>query len=60
MRYGRALQLRRLVGVRGVGQDYDGLYYVQRVTHKIKPGEYKQSFTLTREGRGTLTPIVIP
>jgi hypothetical protein len=60
LRYGRALKSRRLVGVRGAGQSYDGNYYVQMVTHRIKRGEYKQSFTLVREGLGTLVPLVVP
>lgn len=60
VRYGRALRSRRLVGMRGVGQSYDGNYYVKEVTHRIQRGEYKQSFTLTREGRGALTPLVLP
>lgn len=60
IRYGGVLQSGGLVGVRGVGQTFDGLYYVQRVTHQIKRGGYKQSFSLTREGRGALTPIVRP
>lgn len=60
VRYGGVLRSRRLVGVRGVGQNYDGNYYVQQVTHRIRRGEYKQSFTLTREGRGALTPLVRP
>jgi phage protein D len=51
-RYGYILQVRQLVGVRGVGQTYGGYYYVQQVTHRIKRGEYKQSFTLKREGQG--------
>ena len=46
IRYGHVLQVRRLVGVRGVGKAYDGNYYVKKVTHRIKQGEYKQSFTL--------------
>ena len=50
LRYGRILKARRLVGVRGVGTAFDGLYYVSSVTHKIKRGEYKQDFTLTRNG----------
>jgi hypothetical protein len=49
-RYGGVLKARQLVGVRGAGPAFDGLYYVKRVTHKIKRGEYKQSFTLTRNG----------
>jgi hypothetical protein len=50
LRYGHILKARRLVGVRGAGQAFDGLYYVRSVTHNIKRGEYKQSFTLSRNG----------
>ncbi len=50
VRYGGVLNARSLVGVRGAGQAFDGLYYVKSVTHKIKRGEYKQNFTLTRNG----------
>ncbi|MHC1767288.1 MAG: hypothetical protein AB9869_23915 [Verrucomicrobiia bacterium] len=49
-RYGDVLKARRLVGLRGVGRAFDGLYYVKSVTSKIKPGEFKQDFTLTRNG----------
>lgn len=49
-RYGHVLKARRLVGVRGAGTAFDGLYYVKSVTHSIKRGEYKQSFTLSRNG----------
>ncbi len=48
LRYGRVLAARRLVSVRGAGLTYDGLYFVKSVTHDIKRGEYKQSFTLSR------------
>jgi hypothetical protein len=58
VRYGRALRSRRKVGVRGVGSSYGGDYYVKQVTHRIRRGEYKQSFTLTREGLGALTSRV--
>jgi hypothetical protein len=58
--YGDILQPRSLVGVRGVGFTYDGTYYVQRVTHVIRKDEFKQRFTLNREGTGALTPAVIP
>jgi hypothetical protein len=51
VRYGQVLKPHRLVGVRGAGLAYDGLYYVDSVTHAIKSGEYKQSFTLTRNAR---------
>jgi hypothetical protein len=50
LRYGRPLRARELVGVRGAGTAFDGLYYVKSVTHNIKKGEYKQSFSLTRNG----------
>jgi hypothetical protein len=50
LRYGTVLKARRLVGVRGAGPAFDGLYYVKKVTHNIKRGEYKQSFTLGRNG----------
>jgi hypothetical protein len=50
LRYGRVLQARKLVGLRGVGTAFDGLYYVKSVTHQIKRGEYKQDFELSRNG----------
>jgi hypothetical protein len=58
LRYGRVLRSRQLVGVRGVGLAYDGLYYVNSVTHNIKRGEYKQNFSLSRDGLISLTPLV--
>lgn len=58
LRYGRLLRARELVGVRGAGTAFDGLYYVQSVTHDIKRGEYKQSFTLTRNGLISTIPRV--
>lgn len=58
--YGTVLQARALVGVRGVGFNYDGLYYVKSVTHAIAPGSYLQKFTLTRDGLGSLIPAVTP
>lgn len=48
LRYGRVLQPRKLVDVRGAGTAFDGTYYVAKVTHKIKRGEYKQDFSLSR------------
>ena len=58
--YGRPLKARMLVGVRGAGATYDGLYYVDSVTHNLKPGEYKQSFELSRSGLISPTPVVVP
>lgn len=57
-RYGRVLKARRLVGVRGAGMAYDGLYFVKSVKHSIKRGEYKQSFSLVRNGLVSITPRV--
>jgi len=57
-RYRNVLQARQLVGVRGAGPAFDGLYYVKGVTHKIKRGEYKQDFTLTRNGLVSTVPTV--
>jgi hypothetical protein len=58
LRYGRLLKARKLVGVRGAGLAFDGLYFVDSVTTTIKPGEIKQSFTLTRNGLVSITPKV--
>ena len=57
-RYGHVLKARRLVGVRGAGYVYDGLYFVKRVTHRIKRGGYKQDFELTRNGLVSTVPRV--
>jgi hypothetical protein len=59
-RYGRILSARGLVGVRGAGMLYDGLYFVQSVTSRIKRGEFKQEFTLTRNGLVSTVPVVRP
>jgi hypothetical protein len=58
LRYGRILKARGLVGVRGAGDAFNGLYFVKSVTHKIKRGEYKQDFTLTRNGLISTVPKV--
>jgi hypothetical protein len=57
-RYGRALKSRQLVGVRGAGIPYDGLYYVRSVTHEIERGSYKQRFSLARNGLVSTVPVV--
>jgi hypothetical protein len=57
-RYGRVLRARRLVGVRGAGAAFDGMYYVRKVTHTLKRGEFKQEFTLVRNGLVSITPRV--
>lgn len=58
LRYGRILKARQLVGVRGAGLAYDGLYYVKSVNHQIKRGQYKQSFELSRNGLISTLPRV--
>jgi len=58
VRYGRLLKARSLVGVRGAGPAYDGLYYVKSVTTTLKRGEIKQSFNLTRNALVSITPAV--
>ncbi len=58
VRYGRVLKARQLVGVRGAGAAFDGLYYVKNVNHTIKRGEYKQNFTLVRNGLLSTVPRV--
>lgn len=58
LRYGRVFKARQLAEVRGAGQSYDGQYYVKSVTHNIKRGEYKQSFTLARGGVGSTVTTV--
>lgn len=58
LRYGQLLKARQLVGVRGAGMAFDGLYYVESVSTSIKRGELKQNFKLTRNGLISITPKV--
>jgi hypothetical protein len=57
-KYGRLLKSRQLVGVRGAGVPFDGLFFVKSVTHEIKRGEYKQSFSLARNALVSTFPTV--
>jgi hypothetical protein len=57
-RYGHVLKSRQLVGVRGAGLPFDGLYYVKNVTHEIERGSYKQSFSLARNALISTVPQV--
>jgi hypothetical protein len=50
LRYGRILRARSLIGVRGAGNAFDGLHYIESVTHDISRGSYKQSFKIKRSG----------
>ncbi len=58
LRYGHVLKVRQKAAVRGAGEYYDGEYYVKSVTHNIKRGEYKQSFSLSRGGVGSTVQTV--
>jgi hypothetical protein len=57
-RYGAILRPHRLVGLRGAGASFDGLYRVREVTHLLERGGYRQRFRLGRPGTGTTTPAV--
>ena len=57
-RYGRTLKSRQLVGVRGAGLPFNGLYYVKSVTHEIERGSYKQDFVLARNALISTVPTV--
>lgn len=58
LRYGQILKARQLVGIRGAGLAFDGLYYVESAKHQIRLGEYKQSFTLKRNALVSNLPAV--
>lgn len=60
LQYGGVLKPRGIVGVRGAGLTHDGSYYVKSVSHSISKGQYKQRFSLTREGTGPVSPVVVP
>jgi hypothetical protein len=60
LRYGNVLTPRGIVGLRGAGFTHDGFYYVKSVSHAISRGQFKQRFSLTREGTGAITPVVVP
>ncbi|MBY5164283.1 hypothetical protein [Salsipaludibacter albus] len=58
VRYGRVLRPRRLVGVRGAGEAFDGLHYVTSVTSTLRRGSFTQSFSLARNALLSTTPKV--
>lgn len=58
VRYGRMLRARRLVGVRGAGEAFDGLHYVTRVTTTLTRGQLTQSFALARNALVSTLPRV--
>jgi phage protein D len=51
--YGGTLKAKKPVMVRGVGRQFSGRYYVERVLHQIgADGTYTQKFTLRRNATG--------
>jgi hypothetical protein len=57
-RYGHVLRSRQLVGVRGAGDAFNGLYFVTSVTHTLRRGSYTQSFSLARNALLPTLPVV--
>lgn len=65
LRLGTVVSAPAVVGVRGAGTQYDGLYYLSSATHVIALGKdaqwsYRQTLTLEREGVGTTTTTLEP
>jgi phage protein D len=51
--YGTIVTPASVIAVRGAGKTHDGLYYVERVEHTLRRGEYRQEIVMTREGLGS-------
>ena len=58
VRYGRLLRARGVVGLRGAGLAFDGLYFVKSVTTTVKTGSIAQKFQLVRNGLVSTVPKV--
>ncbi len=54
LRYGRVLRSRKLVTVKGAGQNLNGNYYVRKVQHTLTPRTYLMEFDLARNALGRL------
>ena len=54
--YGHVLQVGAPVPLDGVGERLNGLYYVDRVTHRFTADAYRQSFRLLRNAYGDNVP----
>ncbi len=46
--YGHVLKPRQTVTIKGIGERYSGVYYVNRVVHSFTPNGYTQSFAIKR------------
>ena len=58
--YERVLRVGEPVDVDGMGEPYDGVYYVDAVRHRFIPTTYRQCFTLLRSTTGaTLDAITL-
>lgn len=51
-RYGHVLRVGEPVGVDGIGDWLQGIYYVDKVKHRFSLDGYRQSFTLLRNAHG--------
>jgi hypothetical protein len=63
-RLGQIVTAPGVVGVRGAGLAYDGLYYLSSATHSIaltsgQGWNYTQHLEMSREGVGSTTPLVV-
>ena len=50
VRYGRPMDARSLIFVRGAGLAHDGLWFVRSVSHALGRGSWRQNFQLSRDG----------
>ncbi|MFN9645963.1 MAG: hypothetical protein ACK6BG_12805 [Cyanobacteriota bacterium] len=58
VRYGRPIDARSLIFVRGASRAYNGLWYVRSVSHALGRGSWRQTFQLSRDGLISQTPRV--
>jgi hypothetical protein len=59
LRYRHVLKPGAPVGVRGAGLIFDGLHFVESVTTNLSSKEFKQDFSLSRNGLLPTTPKVL-
>ena len=60
LRYGGVLKPRGMVGLRGAGFTYDGMYYVKSVATRSARASTSSASRSRREGTGSITPVVVP
>lgn len=56
--YGAVLHARGLVGVRGVGLEHSGIWYVRAAEHLFTPFSYTVKFALSRDGSWPTSPVL--